>query len=135
MGLVAAMCAAISAASGLEIVRAGDEIGFAIHFDQNAEFAIGANGSADEALFGAARFFVAGAGDAFLAQDDFGFGRYRRLISTRAFLQSIMPAPVRSRSCLTSCALISAIFLFPSIHTRGDQAWMGWSPVKIHGRR
>src|SRR5579885_1927090 len=29
--------------------------------------------------------------------------------STRAFLHSIMPAPVFSRSCFTNCALISAI--------------------------
>src|SRR6478609_4047741 len=31
------------------------------------------------------------------------------LASTSAFLHSIIPAPVRSRSCLTNCALISAI--------------------------
>src|ERR1700684_159548 len=34
------------------------------------------------------------------------------LDSTRAFLHSIMPAPVRSRSCFTSAAVISAISLF-----------------------
>src|SRR5258708_40261588 len=33
------------------------------------------------------------------------------LASVRAFLHSIMPAPVRSRSCFTSCALISIVFL------------------------
>src|SRR5271157_995631 len=39
--------------------------------------------------------------------------------STSADLHSIMPAPVRSRSCLTSCALISAIdssTIYPRIH-------------------
>ena len=52
----------------LEIVGASDEIGFAIHFDQDAEFAIRADGSSDETLLGAAGFFIAGAGDPFLAK-------------------------------------------------------------------
>src|SRR4051812_16419532 len=42
------------------------------------------------------------------------------LVATRAFLHSIMPAPVISRSCFTNCALISAITILIQAHSAAD---------------
>ena len=48
-----------------------DEIGFAIHFHQDADFTLQMNVGSDDAFLGRARRFLARAGDAFRAQDRF----------------------------------------------------------------
>lgn len=55
-------------AEGLESFVASDEIGFAIDFDQDADFGAGLDVLGNDAVFGFARCFLGGAGDAALAQ-------------------------------------------------------------------
>ena len=119
----------------LEVFRAGDEIGFAIHFDQNAEFAIGAQESADEALLGGARFLLAGAGDAFFAEDDFGFGHIAVRFDESPLAIHHARAGAFAELFNELCADISHFVFISSIHTRGDQAGLGWSPVNTLPRR
>ena len=51
----------------------GHEIGFAIHLDKNADFALEMNVGGDDTFLGGARRFFARARDAFGAQERFGF--------------------------------------------------------------
>ena len=50
----------------------GDEIGFAVDFNQDADLALQMNIGGDDALPGHARRLLAGAGDAFLAEEFLG---------------------------------------------------------------
>ena len=82
----------------LEQVVAGDEIGLGIDLDHDA--LVGGHGNADQAFGGDAPGLLRGLGQAFLAQPvDRGFELPP--LSLRAALQSIMPAPVWSRSSFT----------------------------------
>ena len=51
----------------------GHEIGFAIHLDENADFALKMNVGGDDAFLGRAGRLFARAGDPFGAQERFGF--------------------------------------------------------------
>ena len=110
----------------LKIFGAGDKIGFAIHFDEDAELAVGADGGRDEALLGATRFLVAGAGDPFL--------RRTTSASPRSPLASTESLFAIHHACAGSfaeffyqlCANLSHPFFFFTnrnfLHTMGDQA-------------
>ena len=58
----------------LKIVRAGHEIGLAVHFHQHAQLRAGVNVGTDQSLLRGARGLLAGRRDAALAQHHFGFG-------------------------------------------------------------
>ena len=93
----------------LEIVGPRHEIGFAVDFHHHAQLPAGVNVGSDQSLARGAPGLLPRHGDAALAQDHFGLGDIAVAPSTSAFLHSIMPAPVRSRSSLTNAAVISAI--------------------------
>jgi hypothetical protein len=57
----------------LEVIGAGDEIGFAVHLDEYAELGARMNIRSDDALTRDARGLLRGGSDAMLAQDDLGF--------------------------------------------------------------
>ncbi len=57
----------------LKIVRAGDEIGFAIDLHQHADLRAGMNVAADSSLPRGAGGFLRCRSDAVLSQNDFGF--------------------------------------------------------------
>jgi hypothetical protein len=99
----------------LELVVLGYEIGFGINLDNGATVA--ADGNADEA-FGGGPASLLGAAERPLARSQSTDVSISPSFSARAFLQSIMPAPVRSRSSFTEAAVISAIdlsFCFPRL--------------------
>ena len=58
----------------LEIVRAGHEIGLAVHFHEHAQLRARVDVGADHALFRGAGGLLAGRRDAALAQHHFRFG-------------------------------------------------------------
>ncbi len=104
----------------LKILGARDEIGLAVDFDQHAQLGARVNVAADDALLGGTRGLLCRRRDAALAQNHFRLRRDRPWLSTSAFLHSIMPAPVRSRSCLTKSALISMVSFSRSGRSRAD---------------
>lgn len=59
---------------GLEVLVFGDEVGFAVHFDHGAGFAVGGDGDFDEAFVGGAVGFFGGDGESAFAEEfDGGF--------------------------------------------------------------
>jgi hypothetical protein len=95
----------------LEIVGARHEIGLAVHLDQHAQLRARMNVAADHALLGGARGLLRRRGDARLRSTTLGFRQIALGLDQR-LLALHHPAPVRSRSCFTSCALISIIRSF-----------------------
>ena len=67
-----------------EVFVLGHEIGFAIHFDEHADFALQMNVGGDNAFLGRARGFLARAGDAFRPQDRFGLFQIAASFGERA---------------------------------------------------
>ncbi len=107
-------------------------------FDENAEFAIGADDGRDETLLGAARFFIAGAGDALFAENDFGFGEVAFGLNESLFAIHHAGSGTFAEFFYQLCANLSHFVLcvFPvnryfSTHTMGDQAGWGWSPLQL----
>ena len=105
IGAAAAMCSATSRANADEVVVAGDEVGLAVDLDQHADLAVGV----DVGLRRCPRWprarrawrpprcpSRAASRSAFSMSPS---------ASASAFLQSIIPAPVRSRRALTSCGV------------------------------
>jgi hypothetical protein len=86
----------------LEIVRPGDEIGLAVQLDDRAAAALrlGGHHALARRLAGA----LLGLGDPLLAEEVDRRGHVA-VVLFQAFLQSIMPAPVRWRSSWTSLAV------------------------------
>jgi hypothetical protein len=94
----------------LEAVVAGDEIGLGVDFDHHGGIAF--RRDSDQAFGGGAAGLLVGLGNALGAQPvDSGF--HVAVGFASAFLQSIMPAPVLSRSSFTIAAvmLITASFI------------------------
>ena len=81
----------------LEAFVAGDEVGFGVDLDERRGLA--GRGDADQAFRGDAVGLLGGLEDALLAQPVGSDASMSPLFSASAFLQSIMPAPVLSRSC------------------------------------
>ncbi len=87
----------------LELVRACHEVGLAADLDEHAD-APAVDVGLDQALRGGAVGALARLRDPALAQQLDG-GVLIAAASRRAFLHSMMPAPVASRRALTSAAL------------------------------
>ena len=111
-GRAAATCIARLAHELLEVVGARDEIGLAVHLDQDADLAAGVDVRADHTLGGGAAGLLGSRGEAALAQIATAPSRSPSL-SASAFLQSMNPAPVFSRSSFTCCALTSLMPISP----------------------
>ena len=91
-----------------KVVVARDEIGLAIDFDQDARAGAGLDALHDDAFVGLARRLL-GRGCRALLRRLSTAASMSPLASVSAFLQSIRPAPVISRSLPTTAAVISAI--------------------------
>ena len=87
----------------LEVRRPRDEVGFAVHFDQHRDLAAKVHVVPDDPVLGDAAGALGGLRQAFLSQDSMALSTSPP-DSSRAALQSIMPAPVLSRSCFTAAA-------------------------------
>ena len=92
----------------LELVGAGHEVGLAVDLDEHADPAAGVDVARHEPFAGLAAGLLRGRGEALLAQDAVALSRSPSA-SVSARLQSMNPAPVRSRSSLTSSAGMSAM--------------------------
>jgi len=90
----------------LELLVPGDEIGLAVDFDDGALVAVDLD--ADQALGGVRPAFLAAAARPLVRSQSIA-ASMSPWVSPSAFLQSIMPAPVRSRNSLTFAAVISAM--------------------------
>ena len=91
---------------GLEELVARDEVGLAVDLHQDADLAAEVDVAAHRALGGRAGCLLGRRREPLLAQPSSALAMSPPA-SVSAFLQSIIPAPVFSRSSLTSCALIS----------------------------
>ncbi len=100
----------------LELVVAGHEIGFRVHFEQHADATTGVDVRKDRTFGRDAARFLGGLAEALGAQPSMAFSM-SPATSCKAFLQSIMPAPVFSRRSRTSVALIDMITPCP---------WLRW---------
>ena len=121
-GCAAATCMARLAHELLEVVGAGDEVGLAVDLDQHADLAAGVDVRADDA-FGRRRGRPSWPPRR--APSRAGTerpSRGRRRSRSSAFLQSMKPAPVFSRSSLTCCALTSLIRYRPQPTPRSPVA-------------
>ena len=85
----------------LEVVGARDEVGLAVELDQHADLAVVVDVAHDQRPRGGSAGALLGLGDPLLAQDLGGLLHVAAGLLQR-LLQSIMPAPVRARSSLTS---------------------------------
>ena len=90
----------------LELLVAGDEIGFGIDLDQRARAV--AHGDAHQTFGGGAAGLLGGLGNALLAQPVDG-GFHVAVGFAQRGLQSIMPAPVLSRRSFTMLAVMFAM--------------------------
>ena len=93
----------------LEVVGAGDEIALAVDFDQHADLASGVNVAGDGAFAGDARVAFLAATETPRLRSTTTACSMSPLASVRAFLQSIMGAPVFSRSSFTCAAEIFTV--------------------------
>ena len=91
----------------LEVLVARDEVGVAVDLDEHADLAAGVDVGRDGALGGLAVADLHGL-VARRTRRSSTAASMSPSVSCRAFLQSIMPAPVRSRSSLTCAAVIGA---------------------------
>ena len=89
----------------LEVIGPGDEVGLAVELEQHAEPRAMMDVAGDDALAGDAAGLLGGGAEALGTQPRAAFSTSPSDAS-RARLQSMMPAPVWSRSCLTSSGLI-----------------------------
>ena len=89
----------------LEVGGVGDEVGLAVDLDHRAHAALIADVGAHDALGGYAALLLGGGSQALFAQVVDGLGHVALGIDQR-LLQSIMPAPVDSRSSLTIAAVM-----------------------------
>ena len=90
---------------GDEVLVAGDEVGVAVDLDEDADLAVGVDVGLHGALGGLAAAELGGLVAEPDAQQLDGLSTSPS-VSVSAFLQSIMPAPVRSRRSLTCVAVI-----------------------------
>lgn len=93
---------------GLEVFVFGNEVGLAVHFEQDAGGGIRVNACGDDAFVGFAVGFGTGFGDAAFAEE-FDGSLDVAIGLGEDFLQSIMPALVLSRSSLTIDAVIMLV--------------------------
>ena len=93
-----------------ELRGLGHEVGLGVQLDGVAGLAIGGldDLGGDGAFLSLAAFTLAGCGDTLGADDFLGAGDV-----AFGFLTSSMPAPVSSRTCLISAAVIAAIDYSP----------------------
>jgi len=91
-----------------EVFITRDKVCLAVDFHQDAEFAAVVDVAGDTAFVGCASRFLAGDRDALLRRI-FSASARSPLASCRATLQSIMPAPVLSRSSFTTLESIACM--------------------------
>ncbi len=89
----------------LELVGASHEVRLAVDLDEHADAAAGVDVARHEALAGVAAGLAAAAARPFSRSSAVAFSTSPP-VSSRACLQSMKPAPVRSRSSLTASALM-----------------------------
>jgi hypothetical protein len=108
-GPIAATCSATSLVNADEVVVARDEVGLAVDLDQHADAAAAVDVRHHGALGGLAAGLLGGLGEALGAEVVDRLLGMSASVSTSAFLQSAMPAPVRSRRSLIIVAVTSAM--------------------------
>ena len=89
-----------------EVVVAGHEVGVAVDLDEHADLAVGVDVGLDRALGRLAPPSLAALAAPFTRSSSIGLVDVAARSPSSALLQSIIPAPVRSRRALTSLAVI-----------------------------
>ena len=97
----------------LELLVHADEVGLAVELDDGADGAVVGDERHDGALVGGTAGLLGDGGETARAQTSTAFSRSPSA-SASAFLHSIMPAPVISRSSLTiDAVMLAMVYSFP----------------------